>query len=258
MPRPKRSRSDYARILRHQKVGWSPESRRAYFEWFVRAQGYRGGASFATFVTRIRDEAVSELPGTDKEALQDILKATPKTPVTAVATEPRPFVRKWSMAELAPLMETELKHRDYANGRRMFAAAQCFACHRFDNQGGAVGPDLTSLAGRFSSRDILESVLEPSKQISDQYEAVQIVTLEGKIIVGRIANLAADSVRVQTNMLDPGALVGVDRRTIDEITPSKTSMMPAGLLNTLSRDEVLDLMAYLLSRGDRNHSMFRD
>ena len=149
-----------------------------------------------------------------------------------------------------------MKDRNFDHGREMFGAASCFACHRFDNQGGSVGPDLTSLSGRFSSRDLLESVLEPSKQISNQYGSVQIITTDGKVISGRIINLAGDSFRVQTDMLNPGKLTEVDRRKIEEMVESKVSMMPKGLLNTLNREEVLDLMAYLLSRGDRNHAMF--
>ena len=55
--------------------------------------------------------------------------------------------------------------RDFDRGRKLFGEAQCFSCHRFDNEGGAQGPDLTSVAGRFSQRDLLESVVEPSKVI---------------------------------------------------------------------------------------------
>ena len=58
-------------------------------------------------------------------------------------------------------------------------------------------------------------------------------------------------------MLDPNQLAKVDRTQIDEMFPSKTSMMPASLLNTLTKEEILDLMAYLVSRGDRKHRMFR-
>ncbi len=247
---------DLAASLRHMKAGWTPELRKKYFGWFTRALGYRGGASFNLFVTRIREEAIATLTAEQKEELKDILNAKPATEVTFSA-KPRTFVKKWTMDELVPLIQNKLKARDFNHGRRMFAEAKCFACHRFDSQGGTVGPDLTSLAGRFSGRDILESVLEPNKQISDQYEAVQIVTVDGKVITGRIANLAGDSIRVQTNMLDPGSLLGVDRKLIEEMMPSKTSMMPSGLLDTMNEDEVLDLMAYLLSRGDSKHAMFR-
>lgn len=96
-----------------------------------------------------------------------------------------------------------------------------------------------------------------SKQISDQYGSVQILTTNGKIVAGRIVNLAGDTVRVQTNMMAPSTLTAVDRKLIEEIVPSKVSMMPTGLLNTLTKTEILDLMAYLLSRGDPQHAMFQ-
>ena len=82
---------------------------------------------------------------------------------------PRPFVKKWTLDELVPLVEKGLKKRDFDRGRTLFAAANCFACHRFDSEGGSNGPDLTGLAGRFSAKDLLESIVDPSKVISDQY-----------------------------------------------------------------------------------------
>lgn len=246
----------YARNLRLLTTGWTPELQERFFKWFTLAAGYEGGSSFQLFVNNIKAEAVANLSEADQARLKPILDAKPKTDSPVFTATPREFVKEWTMEELVPMLETGLKDRDFDHGRQMFGAAACFACHRFDNLGGSVGPDLTVLSGRFSPRDILESVLEPSKQISDQYGSVQIVTTDGKVISGRIVNLAGDSFRVQTDMLKPGTLTNVDRRKIDEIVESKVSMMPRGLLNTLDKNEVLDLMAYLLSRGDRNHPMF--
>jgi putative heme-binding domain-containing protein len=120
-----------------------------------------------------------------------------------------------------------------------------------------VGPDLTGLAGRFSARDLLESVLEPDKVISDQYAGVIIQTSTGKVVVGRITNFDGDEIHVNTDMLDPTALEIVDRQDIEELRTSPVSMMPSGLLNTLKEDELLDLMAFLLSRGDPDSLMFK-
>ncbi|MEY4178055.1 MAG: hypothetical protein RLY70_1629, partial [Planctomycetota bacterium] len=170
---------------------------------------------------------------------------------------PRPVVKQWTLAELNAIVDQGLKGRDFDRGRALFAATNCFACHRYDNEGGAVGPDLTQLAGRFSAREILESVVEPSKVISDQYQAVTIITDDGKTVTGRIVNLSNNNLMVSTNMLEPGSLTTVDARLVESITPSKTSMMPEGLLNVLQEDEVRDLIAYLLSRGDREHPMFK-
>ena len=156
-----------------------------------------------------------------------------------------------------PVVEKGLKGRDFDRGRSLFAAANCFACHRYDNEGGSVGPDLTSVSGRFSPRDLLESIVLPSKTISDQYGAVTIATIDGRVITGRIVNLNGDNLMINTDMLDPNAMTNVNRNQIEETKPSPVSMMPEGLLNTLTQDEVLDLMAYLLSRGDRQSPMFR-
>ena len=120
-----------------------------------------------------------------------------------------------------------------------------------------MGPDLTGLAGRFSVRDLLESIVEPSKVISDQYAAVEITTTDGKVIVGRIVNLNGDSILVNTNMLDPNALANVNRKKVESMETSKVSPMPNGLLDTFKEDEIIDLMAFLLSRGDRNHKLFK-
>ena len=248
---------DYAKSLRHLKNGWTPELRKSYFSWFTKAASYRGGASFVLFVQHIKEDAVANLTDTQKAELKAILEAKPESTTPIAALEKRPFVRKWTMDELVPLLNTELHGRDFDRGRAMFAATRCFACHRFDNQGGAVGPDLTSLSGRFSPRDLLESVVEPNKEISDQYAAVTIVKLDGKVVTGRIVNLNGDTFRVNTDMLDPDAQVTVDRKQIEEMRRSKVSMMPAGLLDTLKREELLDLMAYLLSRGNREHKMFQ-
>ena len=248
---------DLAKTLRHLRSGWTPELRAAYFRWTNQARGYRGGASFATFVQRIRQDALTLLSAEQKQKLKPILNAKPPAQPAYVTTTKRPVIANWTMDTLVPLVENGLTGRDYRRGRKMFAAANCFACHRFDNQGGSVGPDLTILSGRFSPRDILESIVDPNKQISDQYGSVQILTTDGKIVAGRIVNLAGDTVRVQTNMLAPSSLPAVDRKLIEEIVPSKVSMMPAGLLNTLTKTEILDLMAYLLSRGDPQHKMFQ-
>lgn len=246
----------YAAALQHLRTGWTLPLRETFFNWFVKAYGYRGGANFGLFVTELKDQALTHVPESEQAPLLAILEKKPTGQVNPFAAEPRPLVKEWTMEELLPLVENGLQGRNYEQGRKMFGAANCFACHRFGGEGGAVGPDLTGLAGRFDVKYMLESILEPSKVISDQYEAVQILTTDGKVVVGRIVNLAGEGLRINTNMLDPDAQVNVNRDQIEEMIPSKVSMMPTGLINSLHPEEILDLMAFLMSRGDRNHSMF--
>lgn len=120
-----------------------------------------------------------------------------------------------------------------------------------------MGPDLSGVAGRFGLRDLLDAIVVPSKAISDQYEAVVIRKKNGQIVTGRIGNLSGASVNVIENMLEPGAMTSVRRSEIASIEPSKVSPMPERLLDTLKEEEVLDPVAYLLSSGDPESSLFR-
>lgn len=249
---------DYAKSLRLLRTGWTPELRRAYFTWLRKAFTYKGGASFRGFLEKyLKRDSVATLGESEKSELKPLIDAAAPA-ASAAAAPPRSHVKDWSMEELVPLVESGLKsRRDFDRGRALFGAAQCAACHRFGSDGGAAGPDLTGVAGRFNTRDLLESIVVPSKVISDQYGAVMFLTTDGQVVTGRVANLNGDNIMVVTNMLDPGNMANVDRRKIEETRPSPVSMMPQGLLNTLDREEVLDLVAYLLSKGDRNAEMYR-
>ena len=246
---------EYARSLRALATGWTPEQRREYFAWFAKAANFKGGASLQGFFKRMKGDAEATLTSAEKKELRPILeaRAVAAAPITGM---PRPFVKKLKLDELAPVVEKGLVHRDFNRGRKLFGEAQCFSCHRFDSEGGAQGPDLTIASGRFSARDLLESIVEPSKEISDQYAAMIFVLNNGKTVVGRIANYQGENMSVMTNMLDPNGLTNVDQRKVEAVEKSKISMMPEGLLDTFHEDEILDLVAYLLSRGDRNSKMF--
>ncbi len=246
---------EYARSLRALQTGWTPEQRREYFTWFTKAAHFKGGASLGGFLKLMKGDAEGTLTAAEKRELKPVLdaQAVAAAPTTGKKRDP---YKKWTVAELAPIVEKGLANRDFARGRKLFGEAQCFSCHRFDNEGGAQGPDLTIASGRFSAKDLLESIVEPSKEISDQYAASIFINTNGKIVTGRIVNYNGDNMTVMTNMLDPNGLINVDQRKVESIEKSKISMMPEGLLDTFHEDEILDLVAYLLSRGDRNNKMF--
>lgn len=247
----------YASDLRVLTAGWSPELRKAYFSWFPKAAAYKGGNSFRGFINNIKKDAVATLSDADKKEYEPLYDAKPAEAQDPAAVANRPFVKNWTLDELVTLVSpAALKGRDYDRGRSLFAATRCFACHRFADEGGGLGPDLSSVAGRFSAKDLLESIVVPSKVISDQYEAVTIQTSDGRVITGRIVNLNGDGLSISPDMFDPNRQIAVKRGDIEAMSRSPVSMMPEGLLNTLNSDEVLDLMAYLLSRGDRKNTMF--
>ena len=253
---------DYAYSLRVLKTGWTPALQREYFQWFLKAANYRGGHSFAGFVRNIRADAEKNLSDSDRVTLKSVLDAKPvkKTPMEVLSSgvlAGRTTSKDWKMEDFVSVLDKPLKGRDFNRGRLMFSGTACTACHRFNNEGGSYGPDLSGVVGRFSARDLLESILLPNKEVSDQYAPVVIQRTEGDMVVGRVVNMGGDSITISPNMFDPDELVNVNRKTIVSIEPSKVSMMPAGLVNSLTQDEILDVVAYLLSRGDAAHPMFR-
>ena len=139
----------------------------------------------------------------------------------------------------------------------MFAAARCVVCHRFYGEGGSTGPDMTQSAGRFSYKDMAEAILEPSKVISDQYRASVVFTNGSKTLTGKIVSDTKEGVTILTDPEDSTKVTVIKRADIDEVKPSATSLMPNDLLKPLNEEEVKDLMAYLLSRGDPNNPMFK-
>ena len=252
---------EYARSLRFLKAGWTTALRTEQFEWFLKASNYRGGASFEKFLEFIRNDAVASLSEDEKTALQTVLAKKPekKTPleVAAEVFAGRTTVTDWKLDPLAAAAERGLKKRNFENGRKMFGAAGCFACHRFGNEGGMTGPDLTGAGGRYSPRDLLDQILNPSKEINEQFVPIVITKTDGETVTGVIVNLDGDRVMVNTDPANPFQQETVDRKKVKSIETSKFSPMPEGLLGMLTQEEILDMTAYLLSGGDRKHAMFK-
>jgi putative heme-binding domain-containing protein len=251
---------EYAKSLRVLKAGWTMPQRKEYFTWFLKAANFKGGASMRGFIlgrAGMKADAMKTLTAKEKEELRSIIDAMP-IPTGPVVGKPRPFVKEYKVDDLVPVVEKGLKtKRDFDRGRTLFGQANCFACHRYDNEGGAQGPDLTGISGRFNLRDLLESIIEPSKEVSDQYAAAVITLKNGKTVVGRIVNSGGDNLAVMTDMLDPNGLTQVNARLVESVEKSKVSMMPKGLLDTFKEDEIVDLVAYLMSRGDRNAKFYK-
>jgi len=252
---------EYARSLRMLKEGWTLKLREDYFNWFLKASNYRGGASFSKFIEFIRRDAEASLDAKSREQLKGLLAKKPKQKspfeIMAQAMIGRNFVKEWKLEELSSTARTKLKSRDFDKGRKMFAAGGCFACHRFANEGGMTGPDLTGAGGRYSAHDLLEQIIDPSKEINEQFVPVIVKMKNGDLVTGVVVNMNGDRVTVNTDMFDPNQRVNVKRPEIESIEPSKVSPMPPGLLNLMREDEVMDLLAYILSGGNRNHSTFK-
>jgi putative heme-binding domain-containing protein len=249
----------HAKNLRLAKAGWTPEMRERFFKWVcLRAPTYKGGASFGLFMQDIKRDAVELLTEDEKKALQPILDSKPEVKAPQFNFTARDFVKDWTVKDIDPLLAVGLEGgRNYENGRNLFGASACFACHRFGSEGGAVGPDLTSVSGKYSPRDLLTHIIEPSKEISDQYGQLEITLDDGSKIYGRITAPKSGKLMINTDMMNPRAVTGVDKARIKSMEQSKVSMMPPGLLNMCKDTDIIDLLAYLLSRGDKKDPLFR-
>ena len=250
----------YAMHLRYLKEGWTPELRENYFQWFVLAGGYHGGARLANYLADCKKHAMASIPKAEMTpSLKAIVDTPPKRNPLQFTIEPRSFVKEWAMDDFHDTLAKGVPAgRDFKNGRKMFGAGSCYACHRFQGEGGAVGPDLTSAGGKFSAKDLLETVVDPSKAISDQYSASQFLLDDGTLLVGRVMNLKETEYWVNTDMMKPSTITKVKVDTIEAIRPSQVSMMPKGLLNTMTDKDVLDLLAYLISAGNPDHPLFKN
>ena len=95
--------------------------------------------------------------------------------------------------------------------------------------------------------DLLEAIVEPSREISDQYGTSEIALRDGRRLSGRIINYTEQGLVLAENLFDPAQGVRLKESEIVTITPSKISLMPPGLLDTFSGSEILDLLAFLRS-----------
>jgi putative heme-binding domain-containing protein len=150
---------------------------------------------------------------------------------------------KYTFQQIAELAEHDGKG-SAERGRLMFTKARCVKCHKFQSEGEGVGPDLTSVRRRFQRREIVESIVYPSQVISDQYRMVQVETKEGQVYVGMPIPGVTNNDKLVLLLSDTTRLE-IPKSRIEEQTPSKISVMPAGLLDPLSLQDVADLMAFL-------------
>lgn len=252
---PDRNQVWYAFCLRVAKAGWTAQSRADYFRWFAKASEWSGGNSFRKFLQNIENEAYASTTENEKVMLEALKVRAPFH--MPELPKPKGPGKAWTLEEVRALARDGLKGRSFENGQRTFASTRCVLCHRFAGNGGATGPDLTQLAGRFNVDALTEAILDPSKVISDQYRASSVLTDAGKTVNGRIVAENEEQISVLTDPEDSTKVVDIRKSAIEEILPSQVSIMPADLLKPLNRDEVLDLLAYLLSRGDERNPMFK-
>ncbi|MDB4399639.1 PA14 domain-containing protein, partial [bacterium] len=150
-----------------------------------------------------------------------------------------------------------LMGRSHEVGQASFRAANCIACHQFDGQGQNFGPDLSKLSDeKRTASHILRSILEPSKDIDEKFASNIFLMDTGKTITGMIMEETDDVVKIVVDPLAKDQITVINQDEIDARKRAKQSQMPAGMMDKLSREEIIDLIAYVLSNADPKHKMF--
>ena len=146
-------------------------------------------------------------------------------------------------AQLEQLLPT-LAAGDVRRGQLVFHSekAACYSCHAIGYRGGNVGPDLTKIGSVRSDRDLLEAIVFPSASLVRSFEPIAVATNDGKVYNGLLRGETADELRLATGVNQEARIA---RREIEEIRPSTVSIMPAGLNQQLTHQELADLVAFL-------------
>jgi putative heme-binding domain-containing protein len=261
----------YVMRLRNITNGWNLDLRKDYLGWFDKnrdhiqhppeilqyfkdaERDYSDGASFPSFLKNFRKDAIATLSADERDELAAFLPVEDKA--TDSSASARKFVKDWQMEDLLPDLEKVKSHRSFSKGKAAYADAQCILCHRFGDSGGSVGPELAAVSSRLATRDILESILKPSKVVSEQYQNIVLTLNDGDTMAGRLIEENDVELTLLTDPIHPNR-EKIRKADIVSRRASKISPMPEGLVNSLTEDEIWDLIAYLQSGGKKTYAAF--
>lgn len=246
-----------ARTLIYARVGWNENLQRNFLTWLAHARTFNGGKQITDRIRDIREDFLKTLTEQQRQQFSKEIAALNKPLVETETVPARPMVREWALGDLEPHLASATTNRSFKKARQALLAANCLKCHRIGSTGAQIGPDLTNVGKRFDTRAILESIITPSKVIDPKYLYTVYVLTNGKIVTGRPVGVSRTTITVETDPLTQKT-VPILREEIEESVLSKASPMPANLVNVLTQDEILDLLAYLKAGGDPQNSAFQD
>jgi putative heme-binding domain-containing protein len=153
----------------------------------------------------------------------------------------------YSAAEVKAYVDDVLTKGEAARGELVYRRkdATCLSCHAIAGAGGQVGPDLTSIGASAQVDYLVESILMPNKAVKEGYHAMRVTTLDGKVYVGIKTREADGKLYLRTS---EDTEIGIAEKDIDDRAQSR-SLMPDGLADQLTRQELVDLVRFLSELG---------
>jgi putative heme-binding domain-containing protein len=161
------------------------------------------------------------------------------------------FVKEWKFSDFA---DTDFTNgtRSHQQGMLVFKRMGCVQCHKLGQEGGVFGPNLAELeAKKRTNAVILEAILDPSKEIDEKYAMRTYLTSSGRVVSGFVVKETDESIHVKSDPLNVDESTVVNKDDIEEEKINAKSVMPSGLMNYFSKEEILDLVAYVLAAGDK-------
>ncbi|MEM6691387.1 MAG: c-type cytochrome [Planctomycetota bacterium] len=165
--------------------------------------------------------------------------------------------REWKVDDFRDALSAPLRKRSFEQGKVVFLGASCFSCHQIGNgKGGVLGPDLSKLNQSMRGIELLRHILQPSFEVEDKYKARMFLTLDGRVHKGFIVSEDESEVRIKSDPLSNQAPTVISKSEIEQEKLSSLSPMPVGTLDSFERSQVLDLLAYIQSKGRANSPAF--
>jgi putative heme-binding domain-containing protein len=245
----------FAFMLRNVKTGWTLDQHKKYFQFFLDAAKKPGGNSYAKFLMQFRDDALASCSPAELVVLEPLISPS----LIAASFDWKPAKgpgRKWTASDALTSLKANSEKPNFDSGRNLYHATSCSKCHRIAGEGGSIGPDLSTAGKKFSQLDMLEAIVDPSKAISDQYGSQQILTVDDQVLIGRVVEIG-DEYYVYTVDTEVKPII-IKKNDVQTLRASKVSQMPEGLIDLLNEDELRDLMAYVMSGGDRKSKLFKE
>jgi len=231
-----RQRSDLTGLIREA----SPAQLRDLLQPFRRGVDRQLAAEFLDAIERSKSWRRLSEP-----ELSDIVKRFPKEllPRANRLLDQLKADHQQKVAKLQAVRD-RLDSASAALGKQLFRSerAKCSTCHRVSQDGKAVGPDLTTIGMNRSVEDLIESIVFPSASIVRDYQTFQVLSFDGRVYTGIVTEETADTIRLQ---LASGQQISLRREEIDRMQPSPVSIMPSGLDEQLSENELAHIVKYL-------------